>query len=70
MMSMELDSIENSNIAMKDSDAGSVRSSSQGTMTPPAFSTSNRIFFVCFHLPVVVVKNERSGQWRGQSTLD
>ena len=34
-----------------------------GQATPPAFSVNNRIFFVCFHLPVVVVKNPVTGEW-------
>lgn len=36
---------------------------SSGHTTPPPFSKSSRIFFVCFHLPVVVVK-DNSGQWQ------
>lgn len=28
------------------------------------FPSPNRIFFVCFHLPVVVVQNKNSGEWR------
>ena len=38
--------------------------SSTGHTTPPAFSSNNRIFFVCFHLPVVVVQNQTTGEWR------
>lgn len=34
-----------------------------GHATPPAFSVNNRIFFVCFHLPVVVVQNPATGEW-------
>ena len=34
-----------------------------GGATPPAFSSSNRVFFVCFHLPVVLVKNKSTGEW-------
>lgn len=45
-----------------DMDAGSKNAS--GASTPQAFSSNNRIFFVCFHLPVVVVQNQSSGQWR------
>jgi trehalose 6-phosphate synthase/phosphatase len=37
---------------------------SSGTATPPTFSTANRLFFICFHLPVVVVQNQSTGQWR------
>lgn len=37
---------------------------STGTATPPTFSTNNRLFFICFHLPVVVVQNAQTGQWR------
>lgn len=36
---------------------------SAGSLTPPAFSSQHRIFFICFHLPVVVVKNQSTGQW-------
>jgi trehalose 6-phosphate synthase/phosphatase len=35
-----------------------------GVMTPPAFSANHRLFFVCYHLPVVVVQNQASGKWR------
>ena len=35
-----------------------------GYTTPPAFATDNRIFFVCFHLPVVVVQNQTTGLWQ------
>lgn len=35
-----------------------------GDQTPPVFSTSCRLFFVCFHLPVVVVQNKSTGVWR------
>jgi trehalose 6-phosphate synthase/phosphatase len=39
--------------------------SMSGTCTPLLPMGNNlRIFFVCFHLPVVVVQNPRSGQWR------
>jgi len=44
--------------------AASVDNQSAGADTPPTFSTHNRIFFVCFHLPVVVVQNQSTGQWR------
>jgi trehalose 6-phosphate synthase/phosphatase len=37
---------------------------SSGHATPPAFSVHNRIFFVCYHLPVVVVQNRGTGQWQ------
>jgi len=33
-----------------------------GSSTPPAFASTSRIFFVCFHLPVVVVKS--NGEWK------
>jgi trehalose 6-phosphate synthase/phosphatase len=39
-------------------------SSSSGVATPPAFSINNRIFFVCFHLPVVVVQNPTTMEWQ------
>ena len=35
-----------------------------GHTTPPAFSSNNRIFFACFHLPVVVVQNQSTGEWQ------
>jgi trehalose 6-phosphate synthase/phosphatase len=35
----------------------------EGFITPPAFSGEQRIFFVCYHLPVVVVQS-KTGQWR------
>lgn len=38
--------------------------STSGQATPPSFSVHNRIFFVCFHLPVVVVQNQTTGQWQ------
>jgi trehalose 6-phosphate synthase/phosphatase len=38
--------------------------SSSGMATPPSFSVNNRIFFVCFHLPVVVVQNPATGEWQ------
>ena len=37
---------------------------SSGMATPPAFSVNNRIFFVCFHLPVVVVQNPTTMEWQ------
>lgn len=37
---------------------------SEGSRTPPVFSQEQRIFFICYHLPVVVVKDEVTGQWR------
>jgi trehalose 6-phosphate synthase/phosphatase len=40
------------------------RPTSSGKSTPPMFSSNNRIFFVCFHLPVVVVKDETTGEWQ------
>lgn len=30
---------------------------------PPPFGNNNRIFFICFHLPVVVVQNKNTGEW-------
>ena len=44
-----------------DSMVASASTSDAGT--PPAIFQGNHIFFVCFHLPVVVVKNEQSGEW-------
>jgi trehalose 6-phosphate synthase/phosphatase len=35
-----------------------------GQATPPSFPSHNRIFFICFHLPVVVVQSQSTGQWR------
>lgn len=36
----------------------------RGHTTPPApFGSNNRLFFVCFHLPVVVVQNKNTGEW-------
>jgi trehalose 6-phosphate synthase/phosphatase len=35
-----------------------------GHTTPPVFGGNSRIFFVCFHLPVVVVKNESTNEWQ------
>jgi trehalose 6-phosphate synthase/phosphatase len=35
----------------------------RGHITPPPFGTNNRLFFVCFHLPVVVVQNQSTGEW-------
>lgn len=40
------------------------RTGSAGTGTPPNFTSSHRVFFVCFHLPVTVVQNKSTGQWR------
>lgn len=37
-------------------------SDAEGTTTP-GFSGNPRIFFVCFHLPVVVVQDAATGQW-------
>lgn len=34
------------------------------TGTPPVFSKEQRIFFVCYHLPVVVVKDPATGEWK------
>lgn len=34
-----------------------------GTRTPP-FKSQQRIFFVCYHLPVVVVQSKTDGTWR------
>ena len=34
------------------------------TGTPPVFTKEQRIFFVCYHLPVVVVKSPETGIWR------
>ena len=36
---------------------------SEGARTPPTFPMEQRIFFVCYHLPVVVVKSP-GGEWR------
>jgi trehalose 6-phosphate synthase/phosphatase len=44
------------------------RHSASGEATPPAFSPDNRIFFVCFHLPVVVVQNAVTGEWQASWT--
>lgn len=40
--------------------------STSGHSTPPAFggNQQTRIFFVCFHLPVVVVQSKQTKQWR------
>jgi len=37
--------------------------SSDGSQTPP-FAAQQRIFFVCFHLPVVCVRNKQTGAWQ------
>lgn len=34
-----------------------------GRGTPPVFPTQSRIFFICFHLPVVVVQNKETKVW-------
>jgi trehalose 6-phosphate synthase/phosphatase len=36
--------------------------SESGSASPPV-DMKQRIFFVCFHLPVIVTKNEGTGQW-------
>jgi len=36
----------------------------EGDRTPPAFGHEQRIFFVCYHLPAVVVKGKHDGIWR------
>lgn len=46
-----------------DAPASSAHKPASGQATPPAFSKSSRIYFVCFHLPVVVVKNNQ-GEWQ------
>ena len=43
--------------------AGASSTTTTGTPPPPA-SLASRIFFICFHLPVVVVQNPQSKQWR------
>jgi trehalose 6-phosphate synthase/phosphatase len=35
-----------------------------GNSTPTGFPSANRIFFICFHLPVVVVQNKNTKVWR------
>jgi trehalose 6-phosphate synthase/phosphatase len=52
----------------ENSKLNSNRMSSQGddeeeSRTPPIFSSEQRIFFICYHLPVVVVKDSL-GNWR------
>lgn len=49
---------EDTDAVMGEADSG------PGAATPPVFSASARIFFVCFHLPVVVVQNKSTGEWR------
>lgn len=44
------------------------KSLSSGQATPPAFAVHNRVFFVCFHLPVVVVQNPVTGEWQASWT--
>jgi len=48
----------------EDDDDDMETDSGPGGMTPPVFSTTNRVFFVCFHLPVTVVQNRSTGHWR------
>lgn len=54
------DKSDDADYQMEDDRASATRG---GSATPPAFSANNRIFFICFHLPVMVVKNEASGEW-------
>lgn len=48
---------------MLEPDLSTQQLSRDGSRTPP-FQTQQRIFFVCYHLPVVVVKDEESGLWK------
>mmetsp|Transcript_11069 Transcript_11069/g.17059 ORF Transcript_11069/g.17059 Transcript_11069/m.17059 type:complete len:1126 (+) Transcript_11069:150-3527(+) len=57
------EAINKENRRMLEPDLSTQQLSRDGSRTPP-FQTQQRIFFVCYHLPVVVVKHEESGLWK------
>jgi len=57
------EAINKENRRMIQPDLSSQPTSRDGSRTPP-FQTQQRLFFVCYHLPVVVVKDKISGVWK------
>jgi trehalose 6-phosphate synthase/phosphatase len=45
-------------------DAAMQQDADTESSTPTGYPTVNRIFFICFHLPVVVVQNKNTKEWR------
>eukprot|EP00548_Thalassiothrix_antarctica_P008912 CAMPEP_0194133568 /NCGR_PEP_ID=MMETSP0152-20130528/3683_1 /TAXON_ID=1049557 /ORGANISM="Thalassiothrix antarctica, Strain L6-D1" /LENGTH=1134 /DNA_ID=CAMNT_0038828897 /DNA_START=38 /DNA_END=3443 /DNA_ORIENTATION=+ len=61
------EAINEENRRLLQSEMPSRQISRDGSRTPP-FQTQQRIFFVCYHLPVVVVQDKGSGHWKASWT--